>query len=90
MFNLPALVRFQSLYFPFKGLQRPVFLLNSRLALVSCGPTQGGARHLPKVTPSFFAEFLELLYTARLTSLLAVYLCRFTVRILISDSLNLF
>ena len=47
-------------------------------------------RHLPKVTPSCFAEFLELLLSARLPSLLGVYLCQIAVRIVADDFVHLF
>ncbi len=36
--NLPALGRRQPLYFPFRVEQRPVFLVNSRLGLVTATP----------------------------------------------------
>ena len=43
MFNLPALDRLQLLYFPFWGLQEPVFLINSRLTNISCDLNQSKA-----------------------------------------------
>lgn len=36
--------------------------------------------HLPKVTPSFFAEFLDHLSPDRLGALTPAHLCRFAVR----------
>ena len=57
--NLPALDRFQPLYFPFSGLQRPVFLLNSRLINVGCSRQNDGRAYCIAYA-RFFAEFLEL------------------------------
>ena len=59
--NLPAPGRRQPLYFAFSALQRPVFLLNSRLGLFTAAlsglhPTR--APLLPKLR-GHFAEFLN-------------------------------
>ena len=56
--NLPAPDRSQLLYFPFSGLQEPVFLLNSRLTNFCCSHINM-AEHIAKLTLSFFAEFLK-------------------------------
>jgi len=50
--NLRALGRHQPLYFPLMGLQRPKFLVNSRLKIVCCSLlTQAGL--IPKLRPFF-------------------------------------
>ena len=64
-FNLPAPGRRQSLYVVLTTLQRPVFLLNSRLGRLSAAPFSSsregfhlqGAHLLPKLR-CHFAEFL--------------------------------
>ena len=48
------------------------------------------AGHLPKVTPSFFAEFLKPLFPIRLGILAPAHLCRFAVRKEKALSANLF
>ena len=63
MVNLPAPDRPQLLYFPFSGLQEPMFLLNSRLKNFCCVPLRSlrieREEHIEYLTLSFFAEFLE-------------------------------
>lgn len=59
--NLPAPGRRQPLYFAFSALQRPVFLLNSRLGLFTAalsGYSPMRAPLLPKLR-GHFAEFLN-------------------------------
>ena len=57
--NLPVPDRHQLLYFPYSGLQEPMFLLNSRLKNFCCDLVNE-VEHIEKLTLSFFAEFLEL------------------------------
>ena len=72
-FNLPAPGRRQSLYVVFTTLQRPVFLVNSRLGLV-CAPSSGsGDRPLYRtegpLLPKLRGQFAEFLNEGSLTRL---------------------
>ena len=53
-FNLPAPGRCQSLYFASSALQRPVFLVNSRLGLFAAALVHSPREvvHVPEGTPS--------------------------------------
>ena len=44
---------------PLTGLQRPVFLINSRLGKFNCGPDLHQGETSRELTSSFFAEFLN-------------------------------
>ena len=74
-FNLPAPGRCQSLYVGLRLMQRPVFLVNSRLSLVSATPLRyssiaftEGAPLLPRLRGQL-AEFLNESYPAHLSLL---------------------
>ena len=74
-FNLPAPGRCQSLYFGLRLMQRPVFLVNSRLSLVSATSLSSNsivftreAPLLPKLRGQL-AEFLNESYPAHLSLL---------------------
>ena len=58
MINLPAPDRSQLLYVPFSGLQKPVFLINSRLINVGCSRPKT-AEHIGNLTLAFLPSSLN-------------------------------
>ena len=88
-FNLPAPGRRQPLYIVFTTLQRPVFLLNSRLMLFAATSVPfGGGTPSPEVT-GLICLVPEQTITRAPENTLLDHLCRFVVRIL-SPSLAAF
>jgi hypothetical protein len=79
-FNLPAPGRRQPLYIVFTTLQRPVFLLNSRLMRFAATSIAGGTPS-PEVT-GLICLVPEQTITRAPENTHLDYLCRFVVRIL--------
>ena len=76
--DLPVPDRHQLLYFPYSGLQEPMFLLNSRLKNFCCGHLRGRAYR--KTYAQLFCRVPWTTITRIPWSARPVHLCRLSVR----------